>query len=807
MKLLTRTLTGPATLLALFAFSPAVADYAPRGDMNDLMLIYIAEGRWHEEQFAPYVTYLAGEDGGTPVDWFYDSFLFMQYGDGPSGESYMTGKTNRADWESFHDLLFEPGSHLHALDRAISQAADVLDEPDRRTPVAVMVSYPHPEQTDFGDVDGDGITEDLSVVAARDKVIAWAIGDVATRFEAADFRHLELRGFYWMIEWVAPGDGEEIIKRVGRIVHDAGYEFLWIPCFGAWQAAGRSAELGFDISYLQPNYAFMRQHGQEYDEQRLCRTAQIGLDSGLGIEIEMHPALLEEPDRRRHLLDYLHHGAEGRDGYMAGAPHAYYQGYQTIGEFQRSQDPDLRGLYDALYEFARGRLRPDAAASPYLPVEADQGLESLTDGRYLEATSGPVAGVAVAERRFFDFVLDDLRPVAGLRLHYQLTGTDTAAPSWMQAWTCGSAQGGDWQPVYSPSPARQEPPGDASGRLAGALTTDFTSVEARRLRVEVWPPEGRRAVLDEVSVLPGRDGPTNLALDRPYTVEPGWPGTYPDDGKKLTDGTRTAHGFGDGVSVGWYNSDPLVTLDLGREVEVDEVRIGAQGGGGAAVWFPHHTTVLASDDGVSWAPVGSLEADPDEPDDEALLSTLSIPLTDARGRYVRLLLRSHGWTMLDEIEVISAGRNVAAGRSYTVLPPPTSEEDYADTTGRTLTDGHVGSTTFGAGKTVGWSRAGPAVTIDLGRAVEASLLRAHVLGGGLWGVWFPERITVSTSSDGDTWHPAGETTDHPAEPDEPPERPAVASIDIPLDSPPFRYIRAMFTPKGWLMLGEIEVHP
>ena len=163
--------------------------------------------------------------------------------------------------------------------------------------------------------------------------------------------------------------------------------------------------------------------------------------------------------------------------------------------------------------------------------------------------------------------------------------------------------------------------------------------------------------------------------------------------------------------------------------------------------------------------------------------------------------------MLDEIEVISGGRNVAAGLPYTVLPPPTSEENYADTTGRVLTDGRAGSTTFGAGKTVGWSRAEPVVTIDLGRTVEASLLRAHVLGGGLWGVWFPERITVSTSADGQAWHSAGEVTDHPAEPDEPLERPVGASIDVPLDSPPFRYIRAAFQPHGWLMLGEIEVHP
>ena len=96
-----------ASLLVLCA--PHVsAEYAPVGDLRDLMLIYCGDGRWSADDFRPYVAYLAGADGNQPRDWFYDSFLFLQYGGSPSGERYIDGKTDQADWDHFRRLIFDP---------------------------------------------------------------------------------------------------------------------------------------------------------------------------------------------------------------------------------------------------------------------------------------------------------------------------------------------------------------------------------------------------------------------------------------------------------------------------------------------------------------------------------------------------------------------------------------------------------------------------------------------------------------------------------------------------------------------------
>ena len=121
-----------AAAVAALPPSAGYADYAPVDDIRDLMLVYAGEERWSAEDFRPYVAYLGGPDGNRPQDWFYDSFLVLQYGGAPSGAPYINGQTTKADWEHFRRLIFEPQSHLHALDAAIGEAAAVLGEPPRR---------------------------------------------------------------------------------------------------------------------------------------------------------------------------------------------------------------------------------------------------------------------------------------------------------------------------------------------------------------------------------------------------------------------------------------------------------------------------------------------------------------------------------------------------------------------------------------------------------------------------------------------------------------------------------------------------
>jgi Domain of unknown function (DUF4855) len=921
-----RWLLGTGLLLAATA---AVADYAPPGDLRDLMLIYCGEERWTPADFRPYVAYLAGLDGNQPKDWFYDSFLFMQYGGAPSGALYIDGKTNKADWESFRRTLFDPTSYLQSLDACIEQVSRILGRPPRPVPVVVMIPYPHPDQTDFGDVDGDGASENLREPADLAKVLRWHIGAVIDEFARVRFRHLKLYGFYWMIEWLSGAWSEAALREGAAATHERGLKYVWIPAYGAGDAE-RSRDMGFDVSYIQPNYAFMNQAGQEPDPQRLCEAAERARDGGLGMEIELDPQIVSDPRYRRNLLDYLAHGAEGRDGYMTQAPHAYYQSSHIIRDLQSSPKPANRRLYDALYLFARGRFAGDTDRSLVVDAQPDA---CLADGREKELLSGGVRAVTWRGRATVELDLGGLRPVGAVRAHYQLPKADAPRPRWMTASFSTEAEGDAWQDIPALAAPDLEPsPGDTRFRT-GAVALRLARTEARRVRVEVWGDEGAEVTLDEVQAFaadppgldiqcaakpptaaaaslvdglydaPGRPGrvaqwgepveltldlgvrayvsgvalhlpgamtaprrvsvasalegaeaadagqwqpggarvgewlsvsftareaqrlvlkvnpgdkpfrcdeitvvsPPNLALRRPYRVEPGWTSKYPDDGKKLTDGERTAKDFGDGKAVGWSRADPTITVDLGQAFPVDEVHIGAEGGGYGWVYLPAQVTAFVSDDGSAFRPAGELRPQITESGDAVLLETLRVPMGGAQARYVRVSLRRHGWAMIDEVEVISGGRNVAAGRPYFVSPPPDPEDKYADTTGQVLTDGEWGGTAWGQGKTVGWAGVNPVVEIDLGRDVAAKTVRAYVVGGGPGGVWFPTRVSASVSRDAatDSWHPAGETTERPPETG---NQLTGAFMTVPLDGTPFRYVRLQVEPRGWVMLGEVEVY-
>ena len=161
--------------------APAAGDYFPPADpraggIRDLMLVYLSKDSWSQDDFLPYVAYLGDEAPRKPRNWFYDSFLFLAYGGAPSGTTYIVGPSNKADWEYYLDqLLFREDRALAALETCIAAVEQTLG-PRPKVPVILMIPYPSREQKDFGDVDGDGQSEDLSQppIARRPCGGAWA---------------------------------------------------------------------------------------------------------------------------------------------------------------------------------------------------------------------------------------------------------------------------------------------------------------------------------------------------------------------------------------------------------------------------------------------------------------------------------------------------------------------------------------------------------------------------------------------------------------------------------------------------------
>jgi hypothetical protein len=71
--------------------------------------------------------------------------------------------------------------------------------------VILAIPCPNPGVREFGDVGGDGKSEDLSTPGGRETLLGWYLGEARRRFESAGFRHLRLWGFYWMREDMPAG--------------------------------------------------------------------------------------------------------------------------------------------------------------------------------------------------------------------------------------------------------------------------------------------------------------------------------------------------------------------------------------------------------------------------------------------------------------------------------------------------------------------------------------------------------------------------------------------------------------------------
>jgi hypothetical protein len=315
--------------------------------------------------------------------------------------------------------------------------------------------------------------------------------------------------------------------------------------------------------------------------------------------------------------------------------------------------------------------------------------------------------------------------------------------------------------------------------------------------------------VDEVALLPAK----NLATGCSYTYDPPFHAKYPDTAnRELTDGEVT-RGFGDGKTIGWARwstvRDVTVVVDIGTTKVINAVEVHAQGGGSAGIGFPERTTVAVSEDGKKWTQVAVSGAEPVEQESREVsgqkcsLGWLKFPTPGACGRYIKLRIMPSGWLMLSEVRILSGGVNMALNRPYSIKPQPTGEEQYADNSGL-LTDGFYAKAGTGWKTCAGFNKADPTVVLDLGVLHRIGAARVHLHGGGPGGVYFPDKVSFSTSVDGKTWIPAGETCEHPSEENKMAAATFMGVTFAPCDA---RFVRFHFKKRGWVMLDEIEVIP
>ena len=772
-------------LLALLA-TLACADYPTpeQAGFHHCVLIYERNVRG-VEQLAHYVS---NDDG-----WLFDAFLFLHQRTS-TGKSTMGGETQKTDWESQFEAWFAPGRDLDALDEAIEQAKQ------KHGPVAerqIMLSIPYPNRkvSDFGDVDGDGVSEDLGTAEGRDTVAKWYMAEAARRFAEGGFRNLELWGLYWMNEGASDAD-IAVARQFSDAVHAAGKRMLWIPWYMApgWS---RWQDMGIDVAIMQPNYAFLTVHGGSIRRNRLIANARAAKEGGLGVEIELAMAwrLPGGPLLFRH---YLRDGAADREGYQQAAT-AYYLGSTAVEDLASATEPREQALLADLCAYVQNKTiaEPDATVDWTVDGRAAAWL-----GDHLQYEGKPIASaeaeVAAQEYSALDVMLYE--PEDTWRGTAIVEGQREAGGAWQPGgWALrpkGVERDGPWQVLTVP--------------LGG---------QWQRLRVR-FDGGGEPPCVSELTPQPPLfEGAEHLAREAPYTFSGGEPlkARYPDSGGELTDGRIPETGFPSGETVGWTGRHVSIAFDLGEATEVSHAEVHLQGGSYAAVNWPQSATMIVSD-GAAARRTSGLGAPPKElvwiaP--EAVVIDRKRSETDldghmtfrparpVRGRSVSFLFEPAGHLMISEVRIFSGGENIAAGREYVPQPPPTAErapETYPDD-GRKLTDGQI--TNFGTRVVVGWKDDEErTVVIDLQSLCRVDEVLAWTMTGARYGIHPIAEATVALSVDGQTWQEMGSAQAAPA-PDDP-STPCSCTVDTAGQTA--RYVRVTARrSQVWAMLSEIEV--
>ncbi|MGI2297802.1 DUF4855 domain-containing protein [Paenibacillus sp. GXUN7292] len=329
------------------------------GGIRDLMLFYNGQypndaGNWSAAQFLPYVAYV--DQQGAVQEWLFDGGVFLAlYSD--KMRSFMEDPgaepSRMEDWQWYlNKTFYEQSGDAAQLNEAVKQAKAAIGEHGYKMKVVFMIPFPSSQQMEFGDVDGDGVSENFcdpqSGQAARERAIQWYISELNAKWEQAQYAHLELVGFYWLQEAANPDD-LALLDFTSNLTRSQGAKLFWIPYFNA-ASYYKWNKLGIDAMAYQPNHYFNA--GTTAD--RIEEAARMAKLAGSGIEIELDERAFQQPALRQKYIDYLQGTIAA--GITPDVFKAYYQGVRTFYQAAYDADPRNRQLYDWIYDYVRGHL-------------------------------------------------------------------------------------------------------------------------------------------------------------------------------------------------------------------------------------------------------------------------------------------------------------------------------------------------------------------------------------------------------------------------------------------------------------------
>jgi hypothetical protein len=404
-----------------YAYSGYMQPGPKTGGAHHIVLIYSNHDApvWTKERLKPYAAhYNANGTYGYiaddyPDDWMYDTFLFLALKRSHEISFVETNTrfepSGKEDWLWLLDRWFDAaGGEIPALNQAVGELKAELSDPGHKKKVIIGIPYPNPANTNFGDVDGDGVSENLSTEAGRIKVAKWFIDEAIARWNASNLTHLELSGFYWTLERIEAGEFGTVQAVAGYIHGKPGsYTFSWIPYWGSANAA-QWRTLGFDFAIQQPNLFFNRRILDE--DTRTQSAASFAAIYNMGVELEIDTKLFQDPGRYWAFLRYLDDGYT--HGYMLDAVTATYQEIDALNQLRSRPEVHYAQLYDHVYRFLKGTYVPFA---PSIDSVTPHNLSVVSGRQVVEISARDPDGINRVEF-YIDGALADVRTSAPWRL-------------------------------------------------------------------------------------------------------------------------------------------------------------------------------------------------------------------------------------------------------------------------------------------------------------------------------------------------------------------------------------------------------
>lgn len=708
---------------------------------------------------------------GKPTDQAgYDAILFLLFS--VNGKETLTEKTTLADWRDQIDIYFHRGINVPALDIASKdlRSGGFLKN---RVKVVFSIPWPHPEMKDFGDVDGDGKSENLGTTEGLDKVLNWYITEVAK--EMKKYPELDFWGFYMMNEGLNERY-HDLARQFCKTIHDHGFRALWIPYFNA-PGADVAYDLGFDASIMQSNWTFNAYaDGSGARRNRLINTAEWAQKNRHGIELEINPP--EDPFWQDIFARSLETGTQ--TGFQQGASATYFG---SDFYWPQSDNPKTKALYSLWMDYLAGK-----------PIQ----LTSLGKWTQKVNSNGSAEILYQFEKETEVHLVD---------LYYRDFPNNSFAA--MVTVEGRPKENGPWIPLGWKNTRVVK----TSIQSIGNLTVQFKPVFLKEMRI-VLKSEPELQLGKLVGVEPEKVVERltiSKSYRKPYTTsKKNPPPTYPDEsGRDLFDGQIGGNWKN---YIGWsFTSRSEVTFDFGNEIEFDEIRLHLLEHKPAGIAWPEMIEAA-----FSLTPGIQMNAGFGSPPDDLFfesdfqgepssgLSTLKTSQPH-KARSMTIRFTKYGWIFLSEVEFFYCGKKLPTDQfTYTLSQLNRLSNDvqfkYADD-GFMLTDGYA-SSVLNRGN-VGLQGGKPLIaTVDLQNTTEIKKITCWLLDGQYAGVRMPKKGVVRFSQDGKKW-----TDPVPLNMPESQKRRYLETIPVSVQVDAHaRFVQVEFSNSGyWIFLSEVLV--